>query len=219
MTMVDEKSEPLGSLRRLDGDEVLHWLLTRSERGTRVVQDLLGLLRDDDRILMSLIRRNQVLESLAWTDALTGLRNRRGFDEEMQREEARAARFQLPAAVVLLDVRGLKAVNDLYGQLVGDSLLRAASGALLAVARETDVVARFGGDEFAVLLPNAEVSGATAFYERLRLTARFRLTATGEPMPIGFAHGVASRTEAGSMHSALELASHRLLLDKNQRPA
>lgn len=216
--MVNESSEPSGSLRRLDTDEVLHWVLTRSERGSRVVQELLGLLREDDRILMSLIRRNQVLESLAWTDSLTGLRNRRGFDEELQREEARAARFQIPAAVVLLDVRGLKAVNDRHGHLAGDSLLRAAGSALLAVARETDVVARFGGDEFAVLLPNAEVGGAAAFYERLRLMARFRPGAGGEPAPIDFARGVAGRAEAGSMQAALELASHRLMLDKQPRP-
>ena len=92
-------------------------------------------------------------ERLATRDSLTGLANRRLFDESLQREVARSQRLATPLSLLVLDVDHFKQVNDTYGHQTGDAVLREVADALVANTKNYDVAARYGGDEFVVLLP------------------------------------------------------------------
>jgi diguanylate cyclase (GGDEF)-like protein len=103
----------------------------------------------------------RTVETLAVTDALTGLANRRRFDQCLATEWRRAMRDRKPLSLLLIDADFFKSYNDSYGHLRGDSCLKQiAEAALDVVARPGDLVARFGGEEFAAILPNTGKSGA-----------------------------------------------------------
>jgi len=106
--------------------------------------------------------------SVALTDVLTGLLNRRGFTAQVDQELERARRYGHPLALAFVDVRGLKAVNDSQGHLAGDRLLRDVAQLLTASARTYDIVGRIGGDEMALLLPEQAAGGVAAMAERIR---------------------------------------------------
>ncbi len=113
---------------------------------------------------------NRNLLTLASTDGLTGLANRRSFDKALTRELARCARDGLPLALLLVDVDHFKSYNDSYGHQEGDECLKRLSHILRGMARRPgDVAARYGGEEFAVVLPNTSADGGHHFAENLRV--------------------------------------------------
>jgi diguanylate cyclase (GGDEF)-like protein len=114
-------------------------------------------------------RQSDVLVDLSRTDPLTGLRNPRAFEERLAEEVARAARYREPLSLLVVDVDGLKAINDRSGHHAGDLALRAVADALRAGARQTDLTARVGGDEFAVVAPRTDAAAAGALGERIRM--------------------------------------------------
>ncbi len=108
------------------------------------------------------------LDRLVNTDALTGLKNRRCLSEQLEVEFARAARERMPLALVMIDIDYFKRYNDLYGHPGGDGCLRLVSDVIAQVSqRPGDITARFGGEEFAVLLPNTDLAGAMAVAVKL----------------------------------------------------
>ena len=107
------------------------------------------------------------LASMVLTDPLTGCLNRRGFDQALAREIGRASRSGSAVALLALDLDHFKLINDTHGHLVGDEVLRAAGALLNQACRTGDVVARTGGEEFAVLLPDTDAAGAFQFASRL----------------------------------------------------
>lgn len=111
---------------------------------------------------------NAELLYLVQHDALTGLYNRRYFTPEATAELARAARAQLPTSLLIADIDWFKKINDGYGHPIGDAVLQQVSLRLAACVRGTDVVARLGGEEFVVLMPNTARAGALALAEKLR---------------------------------------------------
>lgn len=163
-------------LRRKDGRYV--WIEARY-RYLPADGGILGILRDitvRKQIEAQLVEANVQLEvanrtlrDLADHDGLTGLCNRRHFDELLNREFGRARRQQLPLALALLDIDFFKAFNDRYGHLAGDSCLRQVCGAsTLGLRRPADLVARFGGEEIVVLLPGTDERGGLFVAERIR---------------------------------------------------
>ena len=111
---------------------------------------------------------NARLEQLAQTDPLTQLLNRRALTERITAEMERALRYDASLSLLMVDLDHFKRVNDTYGHLVGDDVLRDFAQLLTRTIRTTDVVARFGGEEFLVLLPEADEAGAEHFAERIR---------------------------------------------------
>ena len=113
-------------------------------------------------------RVNRQLAELSQTDSLTGVANRGHWENCLKDEFARALRYKDTASIILLDIDHFKAVNDTYGHQVGDEVLRQVATVIEAQLRDTDIVVRYGGEEFAILLPKTEAQQALALAERLR---------------------------------------------------
>ncbi len=108
------------------------------------------------------------LEQLATRDGLTGLANRRCFDDTLHAEWQRAMRQRQPLSLLMVDVDNFKQYNDAYGHVGGDDCLQRIAGAVAKEMRTNDLVARYGGEEFAVILPNQSLKGAAIVAERIR---------------------------------------------------
>ncbi|MFM7027218.1 MAG: GGDEF domain-containing protein [Chakrabartia sp.] len=124
-------------------------------------QAVAALLAEIDDLRAEIVR----LQHLADTDCLTRLANRRRIERELHRTLQLAARQDRPAALALLDIDGLKAINDRHGHLAGDAVLAHVARHLRAAFRATDIVGRLAGDEFALILPCSDAKAAT---QRLR---------------------------------------------------
>ncbi|WNB75475.1 diguanylate cyclase [Methylomonas koyamae] len=110
-----------------------------------------------------------MLEAMAWIDALTGIPNRRRFDQTLDSEWKRAQRNQTPLAAILADIDYFKAYNDRNGHGAGDECLKRVAGHMAAAAsRPGDLAARYGGEEFVILLPETDTAGALSIAEQLR---------------------------------------------------
>ncbi len=120
-------------------------------------------------LVAQLAREKSAAELNSVTDTLTGLMNRRFFDESLRTEFFRLKRSRAPLSLILLDVDHFKAYNDAYGHVAGDDCLRRVASAIrLGAKRLTDVAARYGGEEFAVILPETDAAGALEIAERIR---------------------------------------------------
>jgi two-component system, cell cycle response regulator len=113
-------------------------------------------------------RQADRLAELSETDALTGLSNARGLFDRLDAELARSRRYREPIALLFVDLDGLKSINDRYGHRAGDEAIRNLAEVIRSQLRESDVGARWGGDEFAVLAPNTSRAAALALAERIR---------------------------------------------------
>ena len=162
--------------------------------------------------------RIRELESLAETDGLLGILNRRGFERGLKRGIAYLRRYRGTGAVIALDVDRLKAVNDEHGHAAGDALLKAIAGLLQQQTRASDLVGRLGGDEFAVLLWN--LSEADAFAKAAALEAGIDGLVTiyrGHRIAAGASTGVALIAADDDAASVLERADKAMYARKQQR--
>lgn len=179
-------------------------------------------ISDRKRAEDQLAEANRKLELLARSDALTGVANRRQFDEALESEFRRAVRERTVVSLIMIDVDRFKAFNDNYGHPAGDRCLRKIAQALAAMPqRPGDLIARYGGEEFVILLPNTPEPGALSVAERARCAVRalgieHRFSAA-EIVTISL--GVASQLPApdGSDASALVSEADRALYDAKAR--
>lgn len=129
------------------------------------------------------------LHRLAGTDPLTGIANRRAFEQALERELARHERTRQGFAVLLLDLDDLKPLNDTHGHAAGDRAIRTVAQCCEETLRKTDLVARLGGDEFAVLLPGADEGIAYSVARRIRIAVE-DVTVCGVPLRISIGASV-----------------------------
>ncbi len=125
-------------------------------------------VRYSSMVIADSLEMQRKYQRYATTDALTGLRNRGWLDDAFDREIKRSQRDQLPLAMIMIDVDDFKQYNDGYGHLAGDQVLMVVADSIRSPLRPNDLVARFGGEEFAVLLPETTVDNARIIAERLR---------------------------------------------------
>jgi diguanylate cyclase (GGDEF)-like protein len=179
-----------------------------------------GLLALVALMLLTLVLARPLLRAFRWTeeqaseariDSLTGLANRRAVEEILAAEISRAQRFAHELAVVLLDLDRFKEINDSFGHPAGDVMLRAVSRLLTSLARQGDTVARWGGEEFVVVLPETDPVGAQRFAERLRRTIEAH--SVGD-MQTSTSCGVASMLPEDTVEDLLGAADQALYLAK-----
>jgi diguanylate cyclase (GGDEF)-like protein/PAS domain S-box-containing protein len=158
------------------------------------------------RRAMEAERRGLELERLARTDVLTGLANRRQAQEVLARETRRADRHGFPLSVVLLDIDHFKSINDRFGHPQGDGVLARVAASLRSTLREEDMVARWGGEEFLVVLPHVRLESALVCTERLRA----RSPLVSEVGQVTLSAGVAELGEGEGCHSLIDRADRAL---------
>jgi diguanylate cyclase (GGDEF)-like protein len=154
------------------------------------------------------------VSAAALTDPLTGVLNRRGFSEAIERELARARRYGRPFVLAYVDVRGLKAVNDTEGHLAGDELLKSVAGLLHDSARADDVVGRLGGDELGLLLAEQTPDHAQVVTDRIQSQIPERRAELGLATPWGLTIGTAAYPEDGETFNELLATADRRLYEQ-----
>jgi len=161
------------------------------------------------------------IERLAVTDGMTGAYNVRQFYRVLEQEIVRSRRYEQAVSIVICDLDDFKHYNDRYGHLAGDELLRQVVTLLKRVSRESDVVARYGGDEFVIILPQTGPKDTRRVSERLAETIRrHRFTVCGQPLLEGLTAciGTASYPEdGGDARSLVQAADRRLYRAKGER--
>jgi diguanylate cyclase (GGDEF)-like protein len=186
--------------RLLEVDDQTFWRLVGASHQFAI--NLLHLLAQRMRANNTSLYRATIMqrefERDATVDALTGLYNRRWWDERFERILSRAERSGAPLSLIVVDVDRFKSYNDNHGHISGDAVLRAVGRTLTTNLRPTDIAARFGGEEFVVALPATDLNGAVVAAERVRRAVAEAVIedATGERLPgVTISLGIATRRE------------------------
>jgi diguanylate cyclase (GGDEF)-like protein len=163
-------------------------------------------------------RLHSMVQRQAMVDSLTGLANRRSLEDSLRSELARAARFGNDTTVVLADLDNFKLVNDQYGHPAGDEVLKAFARTLRRTVRESDVAARWGGEEFALVLAETDAAGGAHLAERARteIAAHVVTTGDGDEITVTASFGVASFPECQELGELLAAADSALYEAKRQ---
>ncbi len=194
--------------------------LTEADMTPKVVEALQTLMTEieDLRSEVSILKlRLNEAQVLADRDALTAVRNRGAFVREMKRVAAFAQRYGSPASVVFFDLDGFKTVNDRFGHAAGDEALKAVAKRLLANVRESDIVGRMGGDEFAVVLAQADKETALGKAQSLAEAVRSTPVEFGEwSVPLHISYGVREIEPGADPEVALAEADASMFVRKRK---
>ena len=190
------------------------WLLIGAMRRRDVAEDELRVAQQQ------LVASNQQLEQLAMHDALTGLANRRCFDETLAQESGRARRSATSLALLMIDIDYFKRYNDHYGHLAGDACLQRVATMLASCTRRPpDLLARYGGEEMAVILPETDSAGAAvvarAMLERLSLEPIAHHDSPFAQVTVSIGIACASGADADSLQSLVQRADAALYVAKD----
>ena len=184
------------------GDRILGTLVAGSRRKSALDHDVLRMLEVIAIQAAQAVLRAQLyeaMERMATTDGMTGLYNNRTFQAKADEMLAHSRRYGRKCSLILTDVDHFKSVNDTYGHLTGDQVLKGVARILREQARDTDIVARYGGEEFAILMPETEAKGAKVIAERIReaIKAEVFQTEMG-PLKVTLSLGIATAPDHGT---------------------
>ena len=155
------------------------------------------------------------LDREAHRDALAPVANRRGLVRQLDMLIARRDRYNTPAALLFVDVDGLKSLNDSFGHAAGDAALIYLANLMVGAVRQTDLVARLGGDEFAILLDHADESSAMEIADRLvNAAADSDFIHHGQPLPLSVAIGITAIEQGDTAEAVLDRADQEMYRDK-----
>ncbi len=189
----------------------------RIEEPQKILSTLV-MLKNEIELGIAKIKLYEKVKKEAITDHLTGIYNRRRLDEIFEIEVERAIRYKRPLSITISDIDKFKEVNDTLGHKMGDKVLIATAHIMLESTRKTDIVARYGGDEFAIIFP--ETQKETAEKIMLRIREKLEDYAKGIGIPISISFGVASYPEDGnSSQELLKVADSNMYQDKMERGA
>jgi diguanylate cyclase (GGDEF)-like protein len=202
----------IGSLNQAD----LSRLRYRPGMDTRLLERLAVKVS----ICLSNVTAHERLKWFAWRDPLTGLLNRRVMEKVLQREYKRAVRYESLLTLAFLDLDDFKMVNDKYGHDRGDELLRYVADVLEELTRDSDVVSRYAGDEFVIILPGTSTNESLLLIQRLQdYFQKNPMDADGEQIAVSISFGLASMGDAGvgDPTSFLKKADEMLYNAKKQK--
>ncbi len=169
------------------------------------VGELLAAVLESAAVALDNALRLRRAEALSVTDDLTQLYNSRYLNQSLRREVKRATRNGRPLSLLFVDLDGFKGVNDRHGHVIGSRALVEAAGVIKGSARETDIVARFGGDEFSLILPDTGSEGAAAVGDRVRERIAAHRFLVGDALAIGLTVSVGVATLPDAASTAEEL--------------
>lgn len=208
-----------------------------SEEVHRIVQAASVLVGGSLAYVLSAIARNRMVEveraysahlealslrlrGMAFRDSLTGLYTHRYFYDQLVHEVERSLRYGHPLSLLMIDLDRFKELNDTYGHLMGDKLLKLVADTITSCVRGSDIVGRYGGDEFVVILPDTKLDEARAVAEKLRAAVRGHQAWDLSPdrLALSISVGVASCPEdARSVNELLQVADRRLYAQKPRK--
>ncbi len=171
-------------------------------------------------ICLSNVIAHEKLRIVASKDSLTGLLNRGVMDTVLNREFNRAFRYKEPLSLVFIDLDDFKNVNDFHGHDAGDALLKHLGSQLLQMCRDSDVVGRFGGDEFLILLPSTDSQDASVLVGRIKSCFKENpLQFNGKTIPMSFSYGISSIEDGGidNVATLVKRADERLYQAKREK--
>ncbi|HJQ40991.1 MAG TPA: sensor domain-containing diguanylate cyclase [Thermoanaerobaculia bacterium] len=181
-------------------------------------QQTLAIFATQISMLLTTIRARERILNLAETDDLTGVWNKRYFRRQLPQEVERARTFGVPLSLLLFDIDDFKQINDSLGHVIGDVVLSELCGAVRESLRPTDAVVRFGGDEFALILPHTDMVGATAVAERVLQRVRALAIPTDEEAAVqcSISIGLAEYQREEAASDLVRRADERLYEAKRQ---
>lgn len=180
-------------------------------------QQILAIFSTQVSMLLDMISARERITNLADTDDLTGIWNKRYFRRQLPQEIERARTFNVPLSLLLFDIDEFKQINDGFGHVLGDVVLSELCGVVRETLRPTDVMARFGGDEFAIILPHTDLAGAKAVADRILRKLQLLTIPTDEESAIqcSVSIGIAEfGREDQSANDLVRRADERLYLSK-----
>jgi len=223
------RGEVVGELSMLDGSEASAWVVTRLASVVLEVKEddfwqltnashpfavnllikLASRLRANNATVSRNVQKRRQYERAAMFDGLTGIHNRRWLDETLHRMVRRHEGLGGPLAVSLIDIDHFKQFNDRFGHAAGDHVLTSVAGLLAKNLRPTDLVARFGGEEFVIIFPDTQVDAATQAAERVRVAVEQAALALpdGKPLPqVTISMGIAAFSPGQTVPQLLKAA-------------